>query len=196
MRLHRYRTYDDYVTEQVKGNSRKLDQVWVRRPVIEFAAAYLAQRMHPTFGLCHGTRRGCEQQWFRQALGCEVLGTEIAPTATRFPHTIRWDFHDPRPEWLDSVDFIYSNSLDHAYDPERALRSWLSCLRPRTGLCILEHSRAHGPTFVTPTDPFGAELEELLELIPRWGGRVSDVLTPVGAKIVGTQLVVVKRGDE
>ena len=73
------------------------------------------------FGICHGTRRGKEQEWFRKYLGCGVIGTEISDTVEQFPHTIEWDFHETKAEWINSADFIYSNSLDHSYDPKKCL---------------------------------------------------------------------------
>lgn len=162
--------YDLYRRIQTEGNRRKLDQVWVLEENIAFLADYLKKHLGTIeFGLCHGTRRGLEQTWFRQHLDCEVLGTEISDSAEQFPNTIQWDFHQAKPEWIDSVDFIYSNSFDHSYDPETCLNTWMSCLRPTGGLCILEHSSAHGPDGVNELDPFGAYLAMMPYLITRWG---------------------------
>lgn len=159
--------YEAYRRVQTDGNKRKIEKVWVREENIRFLADYIRQVMdNPTFCLCHGTRRGKEQEWFRKYLGCEVLGTEISDTATQFPHTIQWDFHDVKPEWLDSVDFIYSNAFDHSFDPRRCLRAWMSCLRPG-GLCILEHSSDHEPA--SELDPFGAPIALMPYLILSWG---------------------------
>jgi hypothetical protein len=41
------------------------------------------------------------------------------------------------PDWLAKVDFIYSNSFDHSYDPEKCLNTWIDSLRIG-GLCILD----------------------------------------------------------
>lgn len=107
--------YEKYRAIQQKGNKIKLDYVAVIEDNIRFLSDYLEQSLSGIgFGLCHGTRRGKEQEWFRKYLGCDVIGTEISETAHQFPHTIRWDFHDTKDEWLNSVDFIYSNSLDHS----------------------------------------------------------------------------------
>jgi hypothetical protein len=130
------------------------------------------------FGICHGTRRGKEQEWFRKHLGCEVIGTEISDTAEQFPHTIQWDFHETKPEWVDAVDFIYSNSFDHSYDPEKCLNAWMSCVR-RGGICILEHTSGHER--VTPLDPFGAHISRLPYLILTWGQGtyyVREIISP------------------
>jgi hypothetical protein len=158
--------YQKYKQAQIEGNKIKLDYVWVREENISFLSDYLRKTIGlPEFGICHGTRRGKEQEWFRKYLGCEVIGTEISDTAEQFPHTIRWDFHEAKPEWLESVDFIYSNSLDHSYDPEKCLSVWMSCLR-KDGICIIEHSS--GDEAVSELDPFGAPIVLLPYLILKW----------------------------
>ena len=139
-----------------------------RKRIFDFLSAYIVRTIgQPRFGICHGTRRGLEQQWFRKALGCEVIGTEISDTAYQFPQTTQWDFHEAKPEWINSVDFIYSNSFDHSYDPEKCLNVWMSCVRPG-GLCILEHSSLHSQEGATNVDPFGAEIVAMPYLILSW----------------------------
>ena len=88
-----------------------------------------------------------------------VIGTEIAGDAKdRFPNTIEWDFHEVKDEWVGNVDFIYSNSFDHSYDPEKALGSWMSCLTEK-GLCFIEwNSDADGKS--RPMDPYAASFDE------------------------------------
>jgi hypothetical protein len=154
---------------QQEGNRKKLDYVWVIEENIEFVSSYIKSLLpHPRFGICHGTRRGKEQEWFRKYLGCEVIGTEISDTATNFPHTIQWDFHRVKPEWIGAVDFIYSNSFDHSYDPETCLNGWMSCLK-KGGICILEHSSFHETQAANELDPFGADLQVMPYLIATWG---------------------------
>lgn len=161
--------YETYRRIQIEGNRRKLDQIWVLEENIEFLSAYLSRQLEDVkFGICHGTRRGREQEWFRKYLGCEMIGTEISDSAGEFPHTIQWDFHQTKPEWIDAVDFIYSNSLDHSYDPESCFNAWMSCVRPG-GLCILEHSSKHDPSGVNELDPFGAHIAMMPYLITKWG---------------------------
>ena len=93
-----------------------------------------------------------------------VIGTEIAGEAeNRFPNTIEWDFHEVKDEWINSVDFIFSNSLDHSYDPERALDTWMSCLNEK-GLCFIEWNKdSDGKS--RPMDPYAASFDEYKELI-------------------------------
>jgi hypothetical protein len=161
---------EEYRRIQTEGNQAKINSVWVLEENIQYLSEYLKQRVGtPRFGLCHGARRGLEQAWFRKYLdGCEVIGTEISDTAAGFPHTIQWDFHEVKDEWLGRTDFIYSNSFDHTYDPEKCLNAWMSCVRP-DGVCILEHSDMHGPSATSQLDPFGAELVQMPFLTATWG---------------------------
>jgi hypothetical protein len=183
--LYQYRnadgsfSYDKYRQIQTSGNKRKIGNIWVIEDNIKFLSGYIKTLLpSPQFGLCHGTRRGKEQEWFQKYLGgdCEVIGTEISDTATQFPNTIQWDFHDVKEEWVDAVDFIYSNSFDHSYDPKVCLNAWMSCIKPG-GVCILEHSSADENA--TELDPFGANVIHMPYLVLDWAEGeffVSEIL--------------------
>lgn len=159
--------YERYKQVQTAGNKEKIGQVWAIEENIAFLAGYIEKRLGPVkFGLCHGTRQGKEQAWFKKYLKCDVLGTEISDTAEQFLDTIQWDFHDVKPEWIDAADFVYSNSFDHSYDPEKCLKTWMSCVK-KGGLCILEHSEGHERA--TELDPFGADIALMPYMILTWG---------------------------
>jgi hypothetical protein len=171
--------YEKYKRIQTEGNNKKIGLVWVKEENIQFLSEYIKNKIEsPGFGICHGTRRGMEQQWFAKYLGCNVIGTEISDTAVQFPNTIQWDFHQVKPEWLNAVDFIYSNSFDHSFNPEECINAWMSCLK-KDGICIIEHTSGHGISGASELDPFGADLAILPYLILKWGkGKfaVRDVL--------------------
>jgi hypothetical protein len=161
--------YDLYRQVQEEGNRRKIDQVWVNEDAIRRLAAAALERGPVRRVLCHGTRNGAEQRFFKAAIpGVEALGTEISSTATQFPDTIQWDFHDLKDEWRGSWDLLYSNSWDHAFDPERLFANWTASLRP-DGLMALEHTTQHQPQSVTPLDPFGISFDGLVALVTRTG---------------------------
>ncbi|HEX3861959.1 MAG TPA: hypothetical protein VHY35_09750 [Stellaceae bacterium] len=172
--------YEKYRSVQEDGNKAKIKNRWTNKNNINLVASYLRRYANPlNFGICHGTRQGHEQLWFREALNIEVIGTEISETATEFPYTIRWDFHEINVAWLDKVDFIYSNSFDHAYDPEKCFRAWWQTLR-RGGFCILEHTKMHTPAGVSQLDPFGIEREELTVFLENLKGArfiIRDVIS-------------------
>jgi len=60
----------------------------------------------------------------------------------KFAKTLQWDFHEIKPEWVGSCDFIYTNSWDHAYDPREAFKAWCECLSTKRN-SYLEHTHWH-----------------------------------------------------
>ena len=170
--LYPFKSYDEYRDAQVQANWDKRHRVFTCLSTLELISCFIPGT--PKFGLCHGSRTGQEQVWFRQLFpGCEVWGTEIGPTAKTAPWTIEWDFHEVHPNWPGRCDFIYSNSLDHAYDPAKAVRAWLSCLK-KTGVLLLE--RENGPVHASDADKvdcFRAELSTFDALLKDWGGTIT-----------------------
>jgi len=79
---------------------------------------------------------GYEVQELSRLLGIDVIGTDISPTASQFPNVLQWDFHDVKQEWIENVDFVYSNSWDHSFDLERLFKNWMECLKPSGRLFI------------------------------------------------------------
>jgi hypothetical protein len=184
MRLYRYGESTDielYRRLQTEANKMKIENQWVPEDHIKCLAEYmLAQGLSPKRGICHGTRRGNEQMWFMDHLGngVEVIGTEISDTATQFPHTIQWDFHEVDPDWVGALDFVYSNSWDHSYDPELAFARWSSCLRPG-GFMLLDHGWNYQPDRVSAMDPFGITEDGLVRMLDRvcvGVGKVAEVI--------------------
>lgn len=195
MKLHKYDSYKEYVKVQTKANKKKIGNVWAQPETIKLISDHiLANNPQPEFGLCHGTRRGVEQALFREYLGCEVLGTEISDTATQFPDTIEWDFHNVKEEWIGACDFIYSNSLDHACKPEKALRAWLSCLK-NNGVLVIEWSEAVGkrPKKANRVDPFFAKAIEVKGMIERAGGYIIETMQTENKKSNALDLIFAER---
>jgi hypothetical protein len=159
--------YLRYRDAQIAANYAKLNAVWVCKPSIQFLSRYILNTVgKPSLGLCHGTRRGLEQTWFREFLGgdVEVIGTEISDTADQFPHTVRHDFHERRPDWVNAASFVYSNSWNHAFDPAKAFSVWMESLRPG-GVAILEHTIGQRPENVSEAGPFGIAFDDLIKFI-------------------------------
>ena len=196
--------YEAYRSVQIAGNKRKINNSWAYEPAIQFLAQYL-RKTRPTldFGLCHGTRRGLEQAWFRDLLGCEVIGTEISDTASQFPHTVQWDFHDANPLWVGKADFVYSNSFDHSYDPALCFRTWAAQLKP-DGLLLLEHTLDHGPKSIDPLDPFRIARTDFITFLNLLGAssnfRVRETIEnfaigPLPRHLEGLCYIIVERTD-
>tara|TARA_B100001564_G_C20552260_1_gene629676 strand:+ start:245 stop:874 length:630 start_codon:yes stop_codon:yes gene_type:complete len=170
MKLWKFKDYEEYKAAQIVGYTAKFNtHSWVDTNGIRGLVSYIKDyNPDVSFGICHGTRRGVEQEEFNNTfeaidMNVNVIGTEIAKDAeTRFKNTIEWDFHEVKDDWSGNVDFIYSNSFDHSYDPEKALDSWMECLNDK-GLCFIEWSGdSNAPA--RPMDPYQATYEEYKEL--------------------------------
>lgn len=179
MVLHQYPSYETYVEVQTAGNRAKLKRQFVKKSHVAALAEHLRATLGTVgFGLCHGTRAGREQRWFRKHLpGAEVIGTEISDTATEFPHTVQWDFHAENPDWVGRADFVYSNSWDHAFDPERAFTTWIRQLRPG-GRLLLDYTAGQAPHAANALDPFGIELQPLEAMLKRLAAANAATLGP------------------
>jgi hypothetical protein len=186
MRLRSFDTYADYVDRQRRTTQAKKAKVWVLESELAIIAADIRQQApYATFGICHGVRTGAEVDYLSKALGCMVLGTDLEPS--EHDSVIQWDFHEVKPDWLGAADFIYSNSLDHSYDPEMAVARWLSCLSP-SGRCYIHWSPSHdrpkfgifgGDCFQASREGYAALLGEVGtvdRVIPTWGERVVFVV--------------------
>ncbi len=175
--VHEFPDYETYRNVQIAGNKAKLKKQFVKESHVEALADYLNGTFDQmSFGLCHGTRRGSEQAWFRKHLNGspDVIGTEISDTADQFPDTVRWDFHDENPDWDARADFVYSNSWDHAIEPARAFSAWHKSLKIG-GLMLLDHTRGHSPDSANALDPFGATLPALCDLLKETLGDAGEL---------------------
>jgi hypothetical protein len=77
--LHDYSGgYDQYRQTQIKYNKRKIDNVWANATTLGTIADDLRAESLGATGICHGARNGFEVDWFRNALGGEIIGTDIS----------------------------------------------------------------------------------------------------------------------
>jgi hypothetical protein len=189
MKLYNYNSYEEYVTAQVEGNVRKINNSYVDPISLSGLVGHLYEEynLKPSTIICHGTRRGLEQQYFldtysKLGVSPNVIGTEISHTATEYSNTIQWDFHEVKPEWVNAIDLIYSNSFDHSYKPTECLKTWMSCLS-ENGICVLEYSEVCD-TKSGVTDPFGATLEEYKEFISK-DYNILEILNNNGLEDLG-----------
>ena len=143
-----------YRAIQIHWNKAKFDQVWAEEITLKAIADDIVKRGLAREGLCHGARNGWEVEWFSKTLGCPVTGTDISDTAASVPNMVVHDFHDRREDWIGRFSFIYTNSLDQAFDPKKALREWADQLT-RDGRIYIEHTMQHGPAGASEMDRFG-----------------------------------------
>ena len=194
--LHSYESYEEYKAIQTAANRRKIEHVWADEGVLTALCRELRQEFGQTDGrlngICHGTRNGFEQDFLAKQAGFgEVIGTEISDTAERFPNTRRWDFHEVDTDWVQRFDFVYSNSLDHAWNPKLAVETWLNQLKP-DGILALEHTNGHTPEGTSETDPFGVRSAVVPYVLCMWFGhdiRIRFVKTTRRKSDHGTEAV-------
>jgi len=188
--------YEKYRKIQVIHNKRKINEVWADEETLSVISAYIKEHVPVVrSGICHGTRRGYEQAEFSRQLGCPVIGTEISDSAADFPNTVQWDFHEQKPEWRHRFSFVYSNSIDQAFDPRRALSTWAAQLDD-TGLLFLDHTMVHSPAAASEMDPFGAHPMVMPYLIFQWGRneyRLVDILEFSHQKKYRVWIFVIRR---
>jgi|TARA_X000001388_G_C2228209_1_gene121972 hypothetical protein len=189
MELFKYKNYEDYKKYQIEANIRKINNSYVDPNSLYSLLNYLIEDLSikPKLILCHGTRRGLEQQYiidFLKPLGHtpEVIGTEISHTALDYPNTIQWDFHNTKPEWVNNTDVIYSNSFDHSCKPQECLDTWMSCLS-KEGVCVLEYS-PDCDNKSQASDPFAATLDEYKDFI-KTKYEIIDILVNEGIQDEG-----------
>lgn len=127
MKIWKYKDEKEYRQHQYKANAEKIDRIWVQDFDIEYIAISMRSKAIDVKSvLCHGTRNGAEQRYFKKFFPNlkEVIGTEIAPTAKDFEDTIRHDFQKVHDQLIGRFDIVYSNSLDHSRNPLETLKIW------------------------------------------------------------------------
>lgn len=151
-------SYEDYVNAQISANKRKINHSWVEREDIVKISKFCKDPKHI---LCHGTRQGYEQKYFLEIYKeCNVIGTEISPTALQFENTVQHDFHDVKKEWISKFDIVYSNSFDHTYDPNKCISIWSEQLKS-DGILAIDASQREN---INNCDRLFITKDELAEL--------------------------------
>ena len=170
MKIYKYDSYGEYVAEQTAGNKKKINHVFVKKQTMQ-----KIKEMKAFAGsvLCHGTRNGAEQKFFKEVYGpqLKVVGSEISDTATQFPDTVEWDFMKPNPDWVGEFDIVYSNSFDHCFEPVETLRVWADQLSPG-GSLFIEHSFDPKNNKSRAMDPLELSEEEFLQCVEDAGLKV------------------------
>jgi hypothetical protein len=173
MKILGFETYEEYKQIQVNANTLKFSQVYAEDPELKrIASHFLRYGRGEGLGLCHGVRNGYEVRKLRSLMpAINIIGTDISHTAEKVANCIVWDMHEVRREWIGAVDFMYSNSWDHAYDPNLLFARWSQSLAPE-GRLYLSYTDLHSEKGVnenTKIDVVGCSLDELIRLVqPRF----------------------------
>ncbi len=172
-KIYKYKNYDEYKDTQIFFNKQKINKVWADENTLKIVSNFLKENIksEKIKGLCHGSRNGFEQKCFINEIpNAEVIGTDISETANDYDNSIIHDFHDEKKEWIENFDFVYSNSLDQSYDPEKALNTWINQVK-KDRYVIIEHSDQHGVISSGKMDPFGVEANFFPYLLTEWFGH-------------------------
>ena len=172
-KIYKYKNYDEYKYTQIFFNKQKINKVWADENTLKIVSNFLKENIksEKIKGLCHGSRNGFEQKCFINEIpNAEVIGTDISETANDYDNSIVHDFHDEKKDWIENFDFVYSNSLDQSYDPEKALNTWINQVK-KDRYVIIEHSDQHGVISSGKMDPFGVEANFFPYLLTEWFGH-------------------------
>jgi SAM-dependent methyltransferase len=140
----RYASYDDYLAHQAAklethefGDYDTEFRNALRERLVGLDIDWLDRHV-----LCLGARIGTEVKAFLE-LGATAIGIDLNPGKNN-PYVVQGDFHDLQFA-AGSMDVVYTNSLDHAFDIERIAKEVFRVLKPG-GLFILEavHGRDQG----------------------------------------------------
>jgi ubiquinone/menaquinone biosynthesis C-methylase UbiE len=139
--------------------------------------------------LCLGARQGTEVKVFLDA-GCFAVGIDLMPGPGN-RHVVRGDFHDLQFA-TESVDVVFTNSLDHAFDPKKMLGEIRRVLKA-DGRLIVEAMRGEKED-ITP-DHYASfswqRVDDLVALLKREGCEV-ERRAPFTEPWPGEQICLVK----
>ncbi len=177
-----YDSYEDYVRHQ----SAKLEQIFHRLKETEREDFEEFRRRFSLCGaladsrsvLCLGARMGTEVKALH-ALGYFAVGIDLNPGPDN-PYVLPGDFHAlVFPD--HSVDAVYTNAFDHAFEPERILAEVVRVLRPG-GLFIMDQLAGFQEGFIPGEyESFHwKDREALNELVQRHTGFVLISETDLG----------------
>lgn len=139
LKQREYASYGQYVAHQ-QSKFQYLDLAGYDakyRSVLKERLEKLAFVKRGANVLCLGARQGTEVKAFLD-LGCFAVGLDLNPGANN-PLVLQGDFHHT-PFASESVDVVFTNSFDHAFDAEKLLAEIKRLLKPR-GALIIEASR-------------------------------------------------------
>ena len=154
LKTHEFGHYDEEFRTTLRERLTSLELEWQGRNV-----------------LCLGARIGSEVKAFLD-LGAFAVGIDLNPGEEN-RYVVQGDFHD-LPYAPSSIDVVYTNSLDHAFDIERIAKEVLKVLKPG-GLFLVEavQGREQGinPGFFESF--FWQNIDELVGVFEKAGLTVS-----------------------
>ena len=131
MKSDNTQNYEDYKHSQLSRASKKwtMNTFWGN---LDFFQEVVIKLNHdtgvPKSICCMGIRNGNEYFAFKQTVGfkdTEIYGVDIHENVRAVgPNCFAYDFQHLPKEWEKKFDWVYSNSLDHAFDVKKTLKEW------------------------------------------------------------------------
>lgn len=188
-------TYEKYVQAQREKADRELNETFASTRALEVVSEYLRRHFRTRTrlrGVCHGAKVGREVRLLSQQLDQRekgvrtasfandlwILGTDISEEAVRASkgQVLLMDFHMVYLDWKGSWDFVYSNTLDHSYEPGSALLSWRWTIKGADGLVVLHRSEFHTTMHIDASDLYGGSIGDYCSLLRKTGFQILDVV--------------------
>ena len=172
-KMYEYKNYEEYVAAQDRGCRQKLHSHAGTGPEV---ITEIKKRIPSALNiLCHGTRGGQEQAFFKEQYQLAyIIGTEISTTANRIPNTVQWDFSVPKTHWIKCFDIVYSNAFDHSITPEETLEVWMNQLTDSGSLILEMHIADKTGWEPNPTAPFAYQRQDIIDLIESKNYKIVD----------------------
>jgi hypothetical protein len=127
--------------------------------------------------LCHGIRNGTEVLAFQHLIESKkvfFLGTDLNPWVNDFKFGLQHDFQKRIPKQFGKFNVIYTNSLDQAQYPKKALEAMYQDLLIG-GVLIISLNEYSGKMGYSDLDPFSCEIEFFPYIYLNWFSRESKI---------------------
>ena len=164
---YNFTNYKEYIDNQITATNKKFKKTWVADETIFEISKYITEHI-PGYksGICHGVRNGYEVQKFEELLSCTVVGTDLYEKAKDIKNVFVWDFNKENKDFINSFDFVYSNSFDHSFYQEETLKIWSKQIKSK-GVLFLEWSDGHdySDSIDMSVDCFLANFNEYIEIL-------------------------------
>lgn len=138
--MDQFKSYDDYLSAQlVRSKSkwgRKPHFNWLFKQDLHDRWAIVKRSMgNPEMICCMGIRDGTEVREFEGYYPkAKVYGVDINENIKSIKGDkslfFQYDFNKLPEDWESMFDLVYSNSIDHSYNPQETLREWARVLKP------------------------------------------------------------------
>ncbi len=153
--LHDFKNYDSDYRNALRERLRSLPLEWAGRSA-----------------LCLAARLGTEVRAFLD-LGCFAVGLDLNP-GKQNKYVLHGDFH--QLQFSDSsVDFVFTNSLDHAFDLDRLTAEIRRVLKTKGALlveAVQGKAEGKGPAFFESF--YWAKIDDLVAHFERSGFRLGQ----------------------